>query len=61
MYRIHMIENIRSIPAGAGEPSMPPTRIASITVYPRGCGGTAAVWPFALKVVGLSPRVRGNL
>ena len=43
---------LRSIPAGAGE-------IRLVTrVYPRGCGGTAFQ---GVKLVGLSPRVRGNL
>ena len=51
----------RSIPAGAGEPSVP-AMVRSITaVYPRGCGGTFEVEGGLIETKGLSPRVRGNL
>ena len=50
-----------SIPACAGEPfparSLPP----SMRVYPRVCGGTRKSSMTKLYLVGLSPRVRGNL
>ena len=49
-----------SIPACAGEPclrSLPPL---TNEVYPRVCGGTVLTDPSALKLDGLSPRVRGN-
>ena len=52
---------VRSIPAGAGEPSADCTEKLTISVYPRGCGGTPATvftWGW---LWGLSPRVRGNL
>ena len=51
----------RSIPALAGEPVTPsPVRI-SVTVYPRACGGTNTKEEEDRFVVGLSPRLRGNL
>ncbi len=51
---------VRSIPAGAGEPSRPRAPLPSKGVYPRGCGGTHAPdWKRHL-FSGLSPRVRGN-
>ncbi len=50
----------RSIPAGAGEPRGGGARIPCFRVYPRGCGGTALFRLPATRVVGLSPRVRGN-
>ena len=34
--------------------------IASVRVYPRVCGGTGCAMVFNSKVLGLSPRVRGN-
>ena len=30
-------------------------------VYPRVCGGTLVIFPVVIHVLGLSPRVRGNL
>ena len=51
----------RSIPAGAGEPNSTPPQDATLKVYPRGCGGTAAGLFFHSVSKGLSPRVRGNL
>ena len=50
-----------SIPAGAGEPSTSTSGGHTITVYPRGCGGTEVSRCFVLRLYGLSPRVRGNL
>ena len=50
----------RSIPAPAGEPldSIPQSQISR--VYPRACGGTS--WPTVCpnRMLGLSPRLRGN-
>ena len=51
----------RSIPACAGEPMSRASRRASVTVYPRVCGGTACRAMSANHGGGLSPRVRGNL
>ena len=51
----------RSIPACAGEPSSPPCCGPDIWVYPRVCGGTLDLHECLATVVGLSPRVRGNL
>ena len=49
-----------SIPAYAGEPSLPAKRLPTVRVYPRVCGGTDG-FIFAKSVVqGLSPRMRGN-
>ena len=50
----------RSIPACAGEPSLPEDAIKVTTVYPRVCGGTNAAGRTSHWVSGLSPRVRGN-
>ena len=49
-----------SIPACAGEPmrATPPT--GRRKVYPRVCGGTAALAAGGVAGAGLSPRVRGN-
>ena len=50
-----------SIPACAGEPS---TRVSPFTlsqVYPRVCGGTMCILSARAPLLGLSPRVRGNL
>ena len=48
-------------PACAGEPSPSVSRARESTVYPRVCGGTAVTPSSGVGVVGLSPRVRGNL
>ena len=50
----------RSIPACAGEP--PPLRplTAPTRVYPRVCGGTSRRARLSRRLMGLSPRVRGN-
>ena len=49
-----------SIPAGAGEPTAPPSGKYIDEVYPRGCGGTGPVLRGPRWRSGLSPRVRGN-
>ena len=48
------------IPACAGEPTPRDWAFLLAGVYPRVCGGTAALIPAMLSLVGLSPRVRGN-
>ena len=50
-----------SIPACAGEPRRPASRLRRRRVYPRVCGGTPEVQYLAGQYRGLSPRVRGNL
>ena len=52
---------IRSIPACAGEPTRRRSTIPSPRVYPRVCGGTRLYGYAQLLIMGLSPRVRGNL
>ena len=57
----HVIEDVRSIPACAGEPDDVRRPPGAHEVYPRVCGGT---YTYVLKLTngtGLSPRVRGNL
>ena len=49
-----------SIPACAGEPQGLPPILHNARVYPRVCGGTAALRPGCPVQQGLSPRVRGN-
>ena len=49
-----------SIPARAGEPLQCARMAAPIRVYPRACGGTRACTSSTSKMLGLSPRVRGN-
>ncbi len=50
----------RPIPAGAGEPAENAWGRQVLKAYPRGCGGThRQIWK-RYKVLGLSPRVRGN-
>ena len=51
----------RSIPACAGEPLAPLLLELSKRVYPRVCGGTATQMSAKNWLMGLSPRVRGNL
>ena len=53
--------DFRSIPACAGEPSARKRRTWAQTVYPRVCGGTTVWAALVAYVIGLSPRVRGNL
>ena len=50
-----------SIPACAGEPLSCWPWVSRCTVYPRVCGGTEPTDEGAEIVMGLSPRVRGNL
>ena len=50
----------RSIPACAGEPQMIGQYQQRDEVYPRVCGGTVRAGAPPIRVVGLSPRVRGN-
>ena len=50
-----------SIPAGAGEPGRERLPSFPWRVYPRGCGGAAAISEWERGVKGLSPRVRGSL
>ncbi len=50
----------RSIPACAGEPFLDQKTGVFGLVYPRVCGGTREDRPAAYRIVGLSPRVRGN-
>ena len=49
-----------SIPACAGEPPPSSMPIKPVKVYPRVCGGTAPHWAAGRRLMGLSPRVRGN-
>ena len=49
-----------SIPACAGEPSLPNAAAPAFPVYPRVCGGTRAGRVRVGHRDGLSPRVRGN-
>ena len=51
---------MRSIPAGAGEPSFEFRLCFAVGVYPRGCGGTFGGGNLGNTIKGLSPRVRGN-
>ena len=51
---------LRSIPACAGEPTLPSTVLSQCTVYPRVCGGTSWLETKTRFLHGLSPRVRGN-
>ena len=50
----------RSIPACAGEARRAPPRPGTQRVYPRVCGGSAAISVIAISPSGLSPRVRGK-
>ena len=52
---------LRSIPAPAGEPPAPPKPGWLGKVYPRACGGTHPPLQGRLALLGLSPRLRGNL
>ena len=49
-----------SIPAPAGEPQGVPVVRATLSVYPRACGGTISSVFSQLTICGLSPRLRGN-
>ena len=50
----------RSIPACAGEPRSIRSVTLLSTVYPRVCGGTDVWGCGIMRLLGLSPRVRGN-
>ena len=50
-----------SIPARAGEPRTGAKPLRGRTVYPRACGGTVGPIIPQPNIMGLSPRVRGNL
>ena len=50
----------RSIPAWAGEPLRAALQHLDVTVYPRVGGGTYPGDNIPLRIVGLSPRGRGN-
>ena len=52
-----------SIPACAGEPAAAAVRAGGVraAVYPRVCGGTRRTLARRRTLIGLSPRVRGNL
>ena len=50
----------RSIPAYAGEPSLPEWGMYRFAVYPRVCGGTMPDVAHPVTPPGLSPRMRGN-
>ena len=49
-----------SIPAHAGEPLRATLSLCLPRVYPRACGGTAALAARMRGAMGLSPRMRGN-
>ena len=56
-----LVRNRRSIPACTGEPLIPGKVEKCIRVYPRVYGGTGEDAVPLIRVMGLSPRVRGNL
>ena len=49
-----------SIPAPAGEPCQRQSWLCLQTVYPRACGGTHRSIASSHRLLGLSPRLRGN-
>ena len=49
-----------SIPTCTGEPCIRGSRTGPVQVYPRVYGGTPSAPDDAARIVGLSPRVRGN-
>ena len=51
----------RSIPAHAGQPSLPALSVRRGRVYPRACGATQKPQHRISMLGGLSPRMRGNL
>ena len=57
--RLHV--GVRSIPAPAGEPAVDTLVRECWAVYPRACGGTYYYTTAEGEIVGLSPRLRGNL
>ena len=50
----------RSIPACTGEPATAGASAGRTRVYPRVYGGTHVIVSGRLRILGLSPRVRGN-
>ncbi len=52
---------LRSIPACTGEPGISVSRASLVRVYPRVYGGTGGNEHPPIRLIGLSPRVRGNL
>ena len=52
--------NCGTIPAGAGTPGRCPRRGQCFRDYPRGCGDTRSDEGRHLRLLGLSPRVRGH-
>ena len=56
----HRLDEIRSIPAPAGEPRTRCPLSSCIWVYPRACGGTHDNSSITVMWTGLSPRLRGN-
>ena len=57
---LHSQARSRSIPAHAGEPDPPRSRLALTAVYPRPRGGTRADFWQMPESAGLSPPTRGN-
>ena len=60
-YRVAVAAGCRSIPAYAGEPDAAGGAGFGAAVYPRVCGGTCAISTGCANLIGLSPRMRGNL
>ena len=58
--RRRLVRRGRSIPACAGEPPGSQSWLRPAGVYPRVCGGTYLPDHAVERVLGLSPRVRGN-
>ncbi len=54
------VAQLRSIPAGAGEPASACWSRSCWRVYPRRCGGTLRAGAVRAAAPGLSPQVRGN-
>ena len=54
------VYGLRSIPACAGKPWLPPVSTCRLRVYPRVCGETEVSSFCTTPNLGLSPRVRGN-
>ena len=57
---IQAMEDMRSIPASAGQPRHAGASSQPLSVYPRECGATYLYGGPSRVVAGLSPRVRGN-
>ena len=58
---IRSVDELGSIPAGAGEPAPSAAALPAARVYPRRCGGTLLGLLGCVARPGLSPQVRGNL